>query len=130
MGYLKLAKLIGGAALAGGLIWLGAMINGWRLTAKAETAKNVVLVQQTVEKDRQLRGYEITLKELRAVDAIKDGVIAESRERGEELVRRLQGVRDDNAILERERAYWRAQPYPEDCEQVIRELALRGGAKP
>jgi hypothetical protein len=130
MGYLKLAKLIGGAALAGGLIWLGAMINGWRLTAKAETAKNVVLVQQTVEKDRQLRGYEITLKELRAVDAIKDGVIAESRERGEELARRLQGVRDDNAILERERAYWQTQPYPEDCEQVIRELALRGGAKP
>jgi len=130
MGYLKLAKLIGGAALVGGLIWLGATINGWRLDAKAQKAANVVLTEKVTEKDRQLRGYEITLKELRAVDAIKDGVIAESRERGEELARRLQGVRDDNAILERERAYWQAQPYPEDCEQVIRELARRGGARP
>jgi chromosome segregation ATPase len=129
MGYLKFAKLIGGAALVGGLIWLGATINGWRLDAKAQRAANVVLTEKVTEKDRQLRGCDTTIKELRAVNTIKDGVIAESRGRGEELARRLQGVRDDNAILERERAYWRAQPYPEDCEATMRELALRGGAR-
>jgi hypothetical protein len=129
MGILPYAKLIGAAALVGGLIWLGATINGWRLTAKAETAKNVVLVQQAVEKDRQLRGYEINLKELRAVDAIKDGVIAESRERGTELENRLTLLSRSFAQIEAERRAWQAQPYPMDCEATVRELALRGGAR-
>ena len=130
MGSLTYAKLIAGAAGLAVVAWGAATVNGWRVEAKASRPTISIQAEEIIEQKRQLRGYEITFKELRAVGAIKDGVIAESRERGEELARRLQSVRDDNAILERERAYWQTQPYPEDCEQVIRELALRGGAKP
>ena len=130
MGILTYAKLIAGAAGLAVVAWGAATVNGWRVEAKASRPIITIQAEKIAEQGRQLRGYEITLKELRAVDAIKDGVIAESRERGEELARRLQNVRDDNTILERERARWQARPYPEDCEQVIRELARRGGAKP
>jgi len=130
MGILTYAKLIAGAAGLAVVAWGAATVNGWRVEAKVSRPTIAIQAEKIVEQGRQLRGYEITLKELRAVGAIKDGVIAESRERGEELARRLQSVRDDNAILERERAYWQTQPYPEDCEQVMRELARRGGAKP
>lgn len=129
MGVLIYAKFIAGLAIVATVAWGAATVNGWRVEAKASRPIIAFQAETIAEKGRQLRGYEISLKELRAVGAIKDRVIAESLERGEDLTHRLQGVRDDIAILERERAYWQAQPYPEDCEQVIRELARRGGAK-
>jgi uncharacterized protein (DUF3084 family) len=130
MGILTYAKLIGAAAFIGGLIWLGATVNGWRVEAKGSRVTIAFQAEKIIEQDRQIRGCDAVIKELRAVDAIKDGVIAESRERGTELESRLALLNRSLAQSEAERQAWRAQPYPEGCEQVMRELARRGGAKP
>jgi chromosome segregation ATPase len=130
MGILTYAKLIGAAALVGGLIWLGATINGWRVEAKASRPAIAIQAEKIADQDRQLRGYEITLKELRAVNAIKDILIAESRDRGAQLEARLTLLGRTLAQIEAERRDWQARPYPVDCEATMRELALRGGAKP
>jgi len=130
MGILTYAKLIAGAAGLAVVAWGAATVNGWRVEAKASRPTIAIQAEKIVEQGRQLRGYEITLKELRAVGAIKDRVIAESRERGAELENRLTLLNRSLAQIEAERRAWQAQPYPEDCEQVMRELARRGGAKP
>jgi chromosome segregation ATPase len=127
VGYVKFAGIVAAALAIAAAAWT---VNTWRLTAKSEKAKNVVLAGQLAEKDRQLAGYELVVKQLRAVSAIKDKVIVESRARGEELARRLEAISGDLAKLEREREAWQAQPYTGTCEEMVRDFAKRGGARP
>ena len=130
MGILTYAKLIAGATGLAVVAWGAATVNGWRVEAKASRPTIAIQAEKIAEQDRQLRGYESVVKDLKARDAIKDGVIAESRERGAELESRLTLLKGNLAQIEAERRVWQAQPYPEECEQVMRELARRGGAKP
>jgi len=130
MGTLIYARLIAGAAVLAAVAWGAATINGWRVEAKASRPIINIQAEKIVEQERQIRGYESVVKDLKARDAIKERVIVTVRERGEDLARRLTALNADLARIEAERGAWRGKPYPEDCEQAVREMARRMGAKP
>jgi hypothetical protein len=130
MGILTYAKFIAGAAGLAVVAWGAATVNGWRVEAKASRPIIVIQAEKIVDQDRQLRGYESVVKDLKARDAIKEQVIVTVRERGEDLARRLTALNADLTRLEAERVAWQARPYVGTCDEMVREFARRGGAKP
>jgi len=133
MGYLKLAKLIGGAALAGGLIWLGAMINGWRLSGKVEKLEGQ-LTAVTDQREVCLRALDHSenfLEELRGAVDSANTQIAKFQQQADDLEGRLKATTGDLLI---ERAEYErrlaelSKPLPSDCQEAVREMARRLGA--
>jgi len=130
MGILTYAKLIAGAAGLAVVAWGAATVNGWRVEAKTSRPTIAIQAEKIVEQDRQIRGYEALVKDLKARDALKERVIVTVRERGEDLARRLTALNADLARIEAERVAWQARPYVGTCDEMVREFARRGGAKP
>ena len=130
MGILTYAKLIAGTAGLAVVAWGAATVNGWRVEAKTSRPTIAIQAEKIVEQDRQIRGYEALVKDLKARDALKERVIVTVRERGEDLARRLTALNADLARIEAERVAWQARPYVGTCDEMVREFARRGGAKP